>query len=123
MPAVFYVGFSIHGNEASGVNAALLVAYHLAAAQGPEIENALQNTVILFDPCYNPDGMQRFSSWVNSRKSKLHPLILQTPNTMKYGQEADSITIGSILTAIGLLHSTLSQKPGLQVFKNGSQMY
>ena len=71
MPAVFYIGFSIHGNEASGVNAALLVAYHLAAAKGPEIENDLNNTIILFDPCYNPDGMQRFSSWVNSRKSKI----------------------------------------------------
>ena len=69
MPAVFYIGFSIHGNEASGVNAGLLAAYHLAAAQGPEIENYLNNTIILFDPCYNPDGMQRFSSWVNSRKS------------------------------------------------------
>ena len=71
MPAIFYIGFSIHGNEASGVNAALLVAYHLAAAKGPEIENYLNNTIILFDPCYNPDGMQRFSSWVNSRKSKI----------------------------------------------------
>lgn len=69
MPLVFYVGFSIHGNEASGVNAALLAVYHLAAAQGSEIENDLNNTIILFDPCYNPDGMQRFSSWVNSRKS------------------------------------------------------
>ena len=69
MPVVFYVGFSIHGNEASGVNAALLAAYHLAAAQGDEIEKDLKNTIILFDPCYNPDGMQRFSSWVNSRKS------------------------------------------------------
>jgi hypothetical protein len=69
MPIVFYIGFSIHGNEASGVNAGLLAAYHFAAAQGPEIESYLKNTVILFDPCYNPDGMQRFSSWVNSRKS------------------------------------------------------
>jgi hypothetical protein len=71
MPSVFYIGFSIHGNEASGVNAGMLVAYHLAAAQGPEIEAQLKNTIILFDPCYNPDGMQRFSSWVNSRKSKV----------------------------------------------------
>ena len=71
MPLVFYVGFSIHGNEASGVNAALLAAYHLAAAQGDEIEKDLNNTIILFDPCYNPDGMQRFSSWVNSRKSMM----------------------------------------------------
>ncbi len=69
MPIVFYIGFSIHGNEASGVNAGLLAAYHFAAAQGPEIEEYLNNTVILFDPSYNPDGMQRFSSWVNSRKS------------------------------------------------------
>ncbi|SHH85859.1 Zinc carboxypeptidase [Chryseolinea serpens] len=71
MPIVFYIGFSIHGNEASGVNAGLLAAYHFAAAQGKEIESYLENTIILFDPSYNPDGMQRFSSWVNSRKSQV----------------------------------------------------
>jgi hypothetical protein len=70
MPAVFYLGCSIHGNEASGSNAALLMAYHFAAAQGKDIENELENTIILFDPSFNPDGMNRFSSWVNSRKSK-----------------------------------------------------
>ncbi|MEI9917181.1 MAG: M14 metallopeptidase family protein [Bacteroidota bacterium] len=69
MPAVFYLGCSIHGNEASGANAGLLGAYYLTAAQGPEIEKYLDNTVILFDPSFNPDGLQRFSSWVNSRKS------------------------------------------------------
>lgn len=71
MPAVFYLGCSIHGNEASGANAGLVMAYHLAAAQGPEIEKYLENTVILFDPSFNPDGLQRFSGWVNSRKSKV----------------------------------------------------
>ncbi len=71
MPVVFYMGFSIHGNEASGSNAALLVAYHLAAAQGKEIEEYLNNVVVLFDPSFNPDGLHRFSSWVNSRKSKV----------------------------------------------------
>jgi hypothetical protein len=70
MPAVNYMGYSIHGNEASGCNAALLVAYYLAAGQSAEIEQLLQNTVILLDPCFNPDGMQRFSAWVNSRRSK-----------------------------------------------------
>lgn len=71
MPIVFYQGYSIHGNEASGVNASLIMAYHYAAAQGPEIEKYLENTIVLFDPSYNPDGMQRFSTWVNSRKSKV----------------------------------------------------
>lgn len=83
MPAVFYLGFSIHGNEASGVNAGLLALYHLAAADGPEIENYLNNTIILLDPCFNPDGMQRFSSWVNSRKSQV---ISTDPNDAEHNE-------------------------------------
>lgn len=69
MPSVFYLGCSIHGNEPSGANAGLIGAYYFAAAQGPEIEKYLDNTIILFDPSFNPDGLHRFSSWVNSRKS------------------------------------------------------
>ena len=83
MPAVFYLGCSIHGNEASGANAGLLMAYHLAAAQGPEIEKYLENTVVLFDPSFNPDGHQRFSSWVNSRKSKV---ISTDPNDTEHNE-------------------------------------
>ncbi|MEX1203595.1 MAG: M14 metallopeptidase family protein [Ferruginibacter sp.] len=70
MPIVVYIGHSIHGNEPSGSNAALLTAYHLAAAQGADIEELLSNTVILFDPSFNPDGLQRFSTWANQHKSK-----------------------------------------------------
>ena len=79
----FYVGFSIHGNEASGANAGLLAAYHFAAAEGPEMERYLDNTIILFDPCFNPDGMQRFSSWVNSRKSQI---ISTDPNDTEHNE-------------------------------------
>ncbi|XLS28173.1 M14 family metallopeptidase [Flavobacteriaceae bacterium M23B6Z8] len=70
MPAILYQGFSIHGNEPSGSNASMLVAYYLAAAQGPEVENLLENVVVLFDPSYNPDGLQRFAYWANTNKGK-----------------------------------------------------
>jgi len=70
MPIVVYVGHSIHGNEPSGSNAALVSAYYLAAAQGKEIDDLLENVVILFDPSFNPDGLQRFSTWANQHKSK-----------------------------------------------------
>ena len=83
MPAVFFLGCSIHGNEASGVNAGLLMVYHLAAAQGPEIEKYLDQTIILFDPAFNPDGIHRFSGWVNSRKSKL---ISADPNDTEHNE-------------------------------------
>ena len=69
MPIVVYQGFSIHGNEPSGANAGLAYAYYLAAAQGPEIEELLSNMVILMDPSFNPDGLQRFAYWANTNKS------------------------------------------------------
>lgn len=69
MPIVVYQGFSIHGNEPSGSNASLAYAYYLAAAQGPEIEAKLDNMVILLDPSFNPDGLQRFAYWANTNRS------------------------------------------------------
>ena len=81
MPLVVYQGFSIHGNEASGANASLAYAYYLAAAQGPEIENLLDNMVILLDPSFNPDGLQRFAYWANVHRSQnLNP----DPNEREY---------------------------------------
>ena len=70
MPGVLYQGFSIHGNEPSGANGALLVAYYLAAGQSEEVKTLLDNTVILFDPSFNPDGLQRFSTWANMHKNQ-----------------------------------------------------
>jgi len=83
MPVVVYQGFSIHGNEASGSNAALAAAYYLAAAQGPKIDAMLDNAVILFDPSLNPDGLQRFAYWANMHKSN-H--INPDPNDREYDE-------------------------------------
>ncbi len=83
MPLIVYQGFSIHGNEPSGSNAALAVAYHLAAAQGPKIDALLKNTIILFDPSYNPDGLQRFAYWANIHKGKN---INPDPNDREYSE-------------------------------------
>ena len=69
LPIVVYQGFSVHGNEPSGANAGLAYAYYLAAAQGPAIDQMLNNTIILMDPSYNPDGLQRFAYWANTNRS------------------------------------------------------
>jgi len=80
-PIVVYQGFSIHGNEPSGSNAALAVAYYLAAADN--IDDLLNNTVILFDPSFNPDGLQRFAYWANTNRSKN---INSDPNDREYSE-------------------------------------
>lgn len=82
-PIVVYQGFSIHGNEPSGANAGLIAAYYLAAAHGSEIDQMLNNTVVLFDPSFNPDGLQRFAYWANTNKSiNLNP----DPNDREYDE-------------------------------------
>ena len=83
MPIVVWIGHSIHGNESSGANASLLSAYYLAAAQGKQIEELLDNVVILFDPSFNPDGLQRFSTWANQHKSKN---LVSDPNSREFNE-------------------------------------
>jgi hypothetical protein len=83
MPIVVWIGHSIHGNEPSGANASLLEAYHLAAAQGKEMDELLENTIILFDPSFNPDGLQRFSTWANQHKSKN---LVTDPNSREFNE-------------------------------------
>ncbi|MEM0962109.1 MAG: M14 family zinc carboxypeptidase [Bacteroidota bacterium] len=65
MPVVVYQGYAVHGNEATGTEAALVWLYHLAAAQGPEVERQLAEAIVLLDPLMNPDGRDRFVDWVN----------------------------------------------------------
>jgi hypothetical protein len=80
-PIIVYQGFSIHGNEPSGSNASLAAAYYLAASLSSETEDLLKNTIILFDPSLNPDGLQRFAYWANTNKSKN---INPDPNDREY---------------------------------------
>ena len=80
-PIVVYQGFSIHGNEPSGSNASMLAAYHLAASNAQDVLDLLNNAVILFDPSFNPDGLQRFAYWANTNKGiNLNP----DPNDREY---------------------------------------
>ena len=83
LPVIIYQGFSIHGNEASGSNASLLLAYYLAASKSDFVKDLLENSVILLDPSFNPDGLQRFAYWANTnRNMNLNP----DPNDREYNE-------------------------------------
>ena len=81
MPAVIRLGYGVHGNEPSAHNAAPLVAYYLAAGQSDRVKDILDNLIIIIDPSLNPDGQDRFASWVNRYKSStLNP----DPNNIEF---------------------------------------
>ncbi len=71
VPLVVALTYGVHGNESSGPNASVLTAYHLAAAQGEKIDQLLDNTIIIVDPCLNPDGFTRHSTWANMHQGAM----------------------------------------------------
>jgi len=71
VPLVVFLTYGVHGNESSGTNASVLTAYHLAAARGKKIDELLGSTIIVVDPCLNPDGFTRQSTWANMHQSTI----------------------------------------------------
>ncbi len=71
LPSVIWMGYGVHGNEASSFEAAMLLLYHLAAGEGSEIENLLTDLIILIIPSLNPDGHNRHTHWVNTNRGSV----------------------------------------------------
>jgi hypothetical protein len=61
-PTVLWLGYTIHGNEASGTEAAIAMLYQLAAGRDAETRMALDSAVVLIDPVQNPDGHERHAT-------------------------------------------------------------
>jgi hypothetical protein len=57
-----WLAYNIHGNEAAGMEAALKTLYVLASKSYPGVEEWLKESVIVVDPCQNPDGRDRNTS-------------------------------------------------------------
>ena len=65
-PVVVWLGYSVHGNETSSGEAAMLTAYYLVASQSEQTRRWLQEAVVLIDPAQNPDGRDRAANWHNA---------------------------------------------------------
>ncbi|MGC1630800.1 MAG: M14 metallopeptidase family protein, partial [Gelidibacter sp.] len=63
--AVIWLSYNVHGNEASSTEASMKTIYTLLT----EKQEWLKNTVVIIDPCLNPDGRDRYVNWYNETKS------------------------------------------------------
>ena len=59
-PAVCWLSYNVHGNEAVSSEAVMQVLYDLANPQDQQMQDWLKNTVVIVDPCINPDGHDRY---------------------------------------------------------------
>jgi len=65
-PAIVWLGYNVHGNETSSSEAAMLTLYTLVNPANAKSTEWLKNTVVIIDPCINPDGRDRYVNWFNS---------------------------------------------------------
>lgn len=62
-PALVWLSYGVHGNEASSSEAALNVLYQLLSRGDEEIQSLLKSLVIVIDPLLNPDGHERYVNY------------------------------------------------------------
>lgn len=65
VPAIAWLSYNVHGNEAVSSEAVMKVMYELLNADNATMQGILKNTVVLLDPCINPDGRDRYTNWYN----------------------------------------------------------
>ncbi|MBA4852486.1 M14 family metallopeptidase [Emticicia sp. BO119] len=65
VPAIAWLSYNVHGNEAVSSEAVMQVLYELVNKNNTTTQSILKNTVVLIDPCINPDGRDRYAQWYN----------------------------------------------------------
>lgn len=63
--AIVWLSYNVHGNEASSIEASMKTIYTLLT----EKQEWLKSTVVIIDPCINPDGRDRYANWYNETAS------------------------------------------------------
>ncbi len=69
-PVIVWLSYGVHGNESSSTEAAIKTAYELVGGSSDEVASWLENTIVVIDPCLNPDGRDRYVNWYNMMVGK-----------------------------------------------------
>ena len=65
VPAIAWLSYNVHGNEAVSSESVMKVMYELLNKGNSTTQEILKNTVVILDPCINPDGRDRYAQWYN----------------------------------------------------------
>lgn len=63
--AIVWLSYNVHGNESVSTEASMQTIYDLLTKKS----DYLENTVVIIDPCINPDGRDRYVNWYNQYKN------------------------------------------------------
>jgi Zinc carboxypeptidase len=63
--AMVWLSYNVHGNEASSIEASMQTLYELAEPTNARSQQMLKSTIVILDPCMNPDGRDRYANFYN----------------------------------------------------------
>jgi hypothetical protein len=63
--AIVWLSYNVHGNEANSMEASMKTLHQLADPSNSQSQAWLKNTVVILDPCINPDGRDRYANFYN----------------------------------------------------------
>ena len=69
-PAIVWLSYNVHGNEPSSSEAAMKTLYELLNPENARTKEWLKNTVVIIDPCLNPDGRDRYVNWFTQMEGR-----------------------------------------------------
>ncbi|MDB5025163.1 MAG: zinc carboxypeptidase [Mucilaginibacter sp.] len=67
-PVIVWLSYNVHGNEPSSSEASMEALFEMANTADTRTQPWLNNTVVVIDPCLNPDGRERYINYYNSVK-------------------------------------------------------
>lgn len=82
-PAIAWLSYNVHGNESCSSNTAPFTIYELLNPSNARSKNILANTVVMLDPCINPDGYDRY---VNFYNQKVGGIYNPTPSAIEHNE-------------------------------------
>jgi hypothetical protein len=75
--SIVWLSYNVHGNESVSTEASMKTAFELLTAK----RDYLENTLVIIDPCINPDGRDRYVNWFNQTKNNR---IQPDPNSAEH---------------------------------------
>lgn len=68
--AVVWLSYNVHGNESVSTEVSMQTLFELVDPENKRSKEWLKNTIIIIDPCINPDGRERYVNWFKQKTNQ-----------------------------------------------------
>ena len=81
--SIVWLSYGVHGNEAGASESSIATLYEIANKENEKLQKFLKNTVVIMDPCINPDGYSRYTHWQWSVNNEA---VTPDPNSREHAE-------------------------------------